>query len=312
MTDKSKNIINWLSSLIAFDTQNGIGDELACAQWLGEKLAEFDPDTLVVERVRRSKGKSDSGYVFARWGTPKTLLNVHIDTVPVVDGWTYDPFTVSREGRKLIGLGTSDIKGAAACILAALEEVKPHNVAILFSGDEEHGSEVMPEAIKRSGLSAIPKAIVCEPTSCQMGIRHRGILAYRLSFSGPGGHSSLADIMDSPLQDAARFATDIANYGREHMERELSGYRGLCLNVGRITTDGYYNVIPTQAAVDISMRPAPGDDIDRHDEFVKKLATETYGHGKFETLVRLYPLQSRAIESFEPIFPAITQVTLPY
>ena len=140
-------IISWLEPLIAMDTRNGTGDEVACVKWLAKALKKHNPQQLIVETVPRSRGKSDSAYVLAVWGQPRILLNVHIDTVPSGDGWTADPHVLRKVGDRYIGLGTSDIKGAAACILAALDVTTPQNVAILFSGDEEHGSEVMPVAI---------------------------------------------------------------------------------------------------------------------------------------------------------------------
>jgi len=150
---------------------------MICVRFLEETLKKFAPDELHVGQVPRSRGKSDSGYVLAIWGRPDTLLNVHIDTVPSGEGWTDDPLNLRREADRVIGLGTSDIKGAAACILAALETVTPKNAAVLFSGDEEHGSEVMPAVIASRRLSDVKRAIVCEPTSCRVGRAHRGMLA---------------------------------------------------------------------------------------------------------------------------------------
>ena len=95
---------------MAFDTRNGVGNELECLEYLRSSLVNHTPDELIFERVSRSRGKSDSGYVMARWGTPKILLNVHIDTVPSGEGWRTDPHKLSMETDKVIGLGTSDIK----------------------------------------------------------------------------------------------------------------------------------------------------------------------------------------------------------
>jgi len=188
-------IIDYLESLVAFDTRNGSGDEMICVRFLEETLKKFAPDELHVGQVPRSRGKSDSGYVLAIWGRPDTLLNVHIDTVPSGEGWTDDPLNLRREADRVIGLGTSDIKGAAACILAALETVTPKNAAVLFSGDEEHGSEVMPAVIASRRLSDVKRAIVCEPTSCRVGRAHRGMLAISAGFTGPGGQLRKSAIM---------------------------------------------------------------------------------------------------------------------
>ena len=61
---------------------------------LRDDLARFKPDTLIMEKVARSRGKANSAYVLAIWGQPKTVLNVHIDTVPNGKGWDADPLVL--------------------------------------------------------------------------------------------------------------------------------------------------------------------------------------------------------------------------
>jgi len=312
MTIAEPRIISWLEPLIGFDTRNGHGDEVLCAKWLADSLEKFSPDSLKLQSVPRSRGKSDSAYVLAVWGTPKILLNVHIDTVPSGSGWISDPLTLRREGERYIGLGTSDIKGAAACILAALEQVTPKDVAVLFSGDEEHGSEVMPVAIAQNNLGDIPHAIVCEPTSCTMGARHRGMLAMSVKFTGPGGHSSLSDATEAPLQKVTRFAARLSDYGDEFKPIGEPPYKGLCLNIGDISGDGAYNVIPTEAQMKFSMRPPPGDKTARHQQAAQDILSRLYPAAKLETIAALNPFQSRRPEALSALCLGLPPIDLPY
>ncbi|MEP6343345.1 MAG: M20/M25/M40 family metallo-hydrolase [Maricaulaceae bacterium] len=305
-------IISWLEPLIAMDTRNGTGDEVACVKWLAAVLKAHNPDQLTVQTVARSRGKSDSAYVLAVWGHPQILLNVHIDTVPSGEGWTQDPHLLRQEGDHYIGLGTSDIKGAAACILAALEVTRPKDVAILFSGDEEHGSEVMPVAIADNQLGNIPHAIVCEPTSCTMGARHRGMLAMRVGFSGPGGHSSLSDVTPAPLQKITRYASAMSDYGDRFKDVGEAVYKGVCLNIGEITGDGAYNVIPTQAAMKFSMRPPPGDTVARHETAAREILAKLYPDASLEIIAALNPFKSKAPERLSRICLGLSPIDLPY
>lgn len=309
---KTERIISWLTQLVAFDTQNGTGDEVACAQFLKTALEPFKPDTLVLKTVPRARGKSDSAYVFASWGVPKLVLNVHIDTVPVATGWVTDAHTLTQKGVALYGLGSSDIKGAAACILAALEVCKPKDVAVLFSGDEEHGSEVMPVIIKSGLLKDTTQAIVCEPTHCEVGRRHRGMLAFSVKFSGRGGHSSLADVTERPLLDAARLASAIGDYGDQFKDFGVAPYKGLCTNIGFIKTDGAYNVIPTQTTLSFSMRPPPGDNVRARRTAVEGLYRDLGHTDSLDLLVELLPFQSRDIEAMGAYFGNLKVVDLPY
>ena len=277
-------------------------------RYLEETLAQFSPDVLHVGHVSRTRGKSDSGYVLAIWGRPDTLLNVHVDTVPSGKGWTDDPLNLRRERDRVIGLGTSDIKGAAACILAALETVTPKNVAVLFSGDEEHGSEVMPAVIASGRLSDVKRAIVCEPTSCRVGRAHRGMLAITAGFTGPGGHSSLSDLTPRPLLDAVRLAAKIGDYADAHLEFGTAPFQGLCVNIGELESDGAYNVIPTTAKLWLSLRPPPGDDVRKREADIYALAEGA----DLDTIVAFEPFATKDMRAFADVFGDTKIVDLPY
>ena len=301
-----------LRPLVAFDTRNGTGNEVACVEWLAEQLGKHNPDRLVVETVERSRDKPDSAFVLAVWGEPKVLLNVHIDTVPSGEGWTHDPLELVEKNGRAYGLGTSDIKGAAAAILGALKDVTPHNVAVLLSGDEEHGSEVMPAVIERGHLLGVERAVVCEPTSCRVGRAHRGMLAVEVKFEGPGGHSSLADTLEPPMLRAAEFAAKLGGYKRDHLQFGEAPFAGLCVNVGDITGDGAYNVVPTTASVWMSMRPPPGDDVRGREKDVIGMAYAVERSAATDTIVAFEPFASREPEVFKAVFDSEAVVDLPY
>ncbi|MEM9600095.1 MAG: M20/M25/M40 family metallo-hydrolase [Pseudomonadota bacterium] len=303
--------LDYLRDLVAFDTRNGTGDEIACVRWLAERLSRFAPDQLILDTVSRSRGKSDSAYVLAIWGQPTALLNVHIDTVPSGDGWTADPLTLIERDGRAYGLGTSDIKGAAAAILGALEMTEPHHVAVLFSGDEEHGSEVMPAVIRSGHLAAVERAVVCEPTSCRVGRAHRGMLAMHVRYVGPGGHSSLADTTEAPLLKATQFCAGLGTYRSEHLDFGIAPFKGLCVNIGEVTSDGAYNVIPTTASAKVSMRPPPGDDVSAREADMRSLAQTVASDVEIDTIVAFPPFASRDVSQFMTLFDEPV-VDLPY
>lgn len=312
MFDHITEATNWLTKLVAMDTRNGTGDEVACVEFLAQSLSSFEPDELITQTVTRSRGKPDSAYVLARWGTPKVLLNVHIDTVPSGEGWTTDPLKLRQDADRLIGLGSSDIKGAAACILAALGTIKPKDVAVLFSGDEEHGSEVMPAVIRNGHTGDAPMAIICEPTGCQPGRRHRGMLAFSALSTGKGGHSSLSDHTAAPLQTLARLATQVGDYGQNHLDFGEPPYKGLCVNIGGMVSDGSYNVIPTEAKLWFSMRPPPGDEVRARAKDIEDISAKLYAHIHLDKIVELLPFESRDPHAFAPLFNNYDPIDLPY
>jgi acetylornithine deacetylase len=298
-----------LESLIRFRSDAAHGDEPALAAHLGSLLAAVQPapDLLVVKEVPREAPARTGAYVFARWGKPTLLLNVHLDTVPPNAGWTSDPFTPKRENGRLVGLGAADTKGATAAILSALEEVAPRNIAILFSGDEETSGRCMSAFLKSDEAKGLTQAIVCEPTSCRVGIRHRGVLALEISIQGTGGHSSKADIMPAPLADAARLAVAYSDWGRARAHLGPAGFQGMCLNIARLDGGIAFNVVPSQATLALSARCPPDADPAQVRSELEGLARQQFPEAQVRAPVDHAPFQTRDLAAFEPWLGALAR-----
>lgn len=257
------SLVTRLTELIAFDTQNPIGDERPMVRALARRLGELGAAAVEVRDV------DAHAFVYARFGAgrPRLLVNAHVDTVPANTGYTASPHTlVERDGR-LHGLGTADTKGAIAAILEAIADVRangrsPEGVAVLFSGDEERQGTCIRRFLTETSLaSGLERAIVCEPTGCAVGWRHRGIGAAEATTTSPGGHSSRADVIPNPIAVLARAAVALDDMGRRARDQGPAGFKGLCMNVAALDGGLAFNVIPTRATLRLSLRPAPGADL---------------------------------------------------
>ncbi len=249
--------VDRLKHLVAHNTVNPGGDEVGLCESLAQTLRDLGADEVTVTEVKRA-GKPKGAYVYACFGTPTLLFNVHIDTVPVNSGWKRDPFCAEVEDGRLYGLGSCDIKGAVAAILTALETSKAQNIGVLFSGDEESGSECMPHFLAHNNTDAIAAAIVCEPTNRCAGLQHRGMLAYCASYEGKGGHSSKADFMEKPMVALAKFAVQLDEIAERWLSTGPANMQGLCMNVAQFTGGVAYNVVPDRGDLYYSVRPPPG------------------------------------------------------
>jgi acetylornithine deacetylase len=253
------NVSQLTCELVRFHTEHPIGDELALCRWVAPLLEARGADEVRVVETGRARG-GPGGYVYARWGTPTLLLNVHVDTVPANTGWTRDPWTPVVEDGRVWGLGSADTKGAIAAILTAAGRVRPRNVAVLFSGDEERGTQAVHTFLDSPLRAGITHAIVCEPTARTAGVRHRGVLATAASVRGAGGHSSRADRMPAPIVTMSRLAVALDAIGRAHRDRGPADMPGLCMNVAAIEGGVAFNVVPDAATLLFSVRPPPGFD----------------------------------------------------
>ncbi len=143
-----------LERMIAIDTTFPPGRGYAAFADLMEQLSE--PFEFAYERVsvpealwKVTGGPADGERVnliaSRNTGKPKFGLYFHVDTVPVADGWTRDPFRLTREDNLLYGLGAADMKGTIAAVLLALRAARQENVELaydpmlLLCTDEEGG-----------------------------------------------------------------------------------------------------------------------------------------------------------------------------
>jgi acetylornithine deacetylase len=248
-----------LADLVGFDTRNPGGDERP----LAEKLAR-DLDELEARHVEVIPAAGHfSTYACFGSAPPSLILNAHIDTVPADPGFTSDPFVLACRDGRLHALGSADTKGAIAAILEAITvrvrgERPPRDLAILFSGDEELTGASMRQFLASHRTCGLKRAIVCEPTGCRMGTRHRGVYAARISARGAGGHSSLADTIANPLAALARAAVALEKLAERSRPLGPPGLEGICMNLAALDGGIAFNVIPPAATLTFSIRPAPG------------------------------------------------------
>jgi acetylornithine deacetylase len=287
------------AELVAFPTQQagptrGAGDERAICEYLAPLLRGAGADEVIVEHAARSDG-GPGAYVFARWGTPRRIINVHVDTVPANAGWSRDPWTPHVADGKLYGLGSADTKGAIAATLVAMEATRPRDFGVLFSGDEEAGSGAMHAFLAGPRLAEIREVIVCEPTARTAGVAHRGVLGQRARLTGPGGHSSKADFLPKPLARLARLATALDDAGVRRVHDGPAGMQGTCLNLAALSGGVAFNVIPGKAELDWSLRPYPGFDRAGWDAEVAALAAAVDPEISIETTIDHVPFLCDAL-----------------
>lgn len=282
-----------LAELIAFPTHQAgadgrAGDERPICEHLAPLLSARGAERVVVGEGPCTDGRTGA-YVLATWGTPRRILNAHVDTVPANAGWSRDPWQPHLDGGRLYGLGAADTKGAIAAALVALDGARPRDFGVLFSGDEEAGCGVLRAFLATAHAAPIRDVVVCEPTARTAGVAHRGVLAQLAVSTGPGGHSSKADHLPKPLAKLARLAVALDDAGAR---RRLDGppdMAGTCLNIAALHGGVAFNVIAARAALEWSLRPYPGFDRAGWDAEVAALVRDVDPAIALETKLDLEP-----------------------
>ena len=239
-------VLEHLGALVACDTRNPPRDIDGQHPIFGVLDAVLQ-SSFEVEVADHGAGRVS---YFARRGRPDVLFNVHLDTVPVGEGWRYPPLALTVEGDRAYGRGTCDIKGAAAALLAIAESTD-HDLALLFTTDEEGASGCcVREFCKAHDLTGYDAAVVAEPTNCRAVTAHRGFLSVVGRFSGRSGHSSEPyALTDSAVHRFSRWsaAALAAVAGESAADRS-------CFNIGRVEGGIKSNVIADALEVRWSAR----------------------------------------------------------
>ncbi|MEX2528130.1 MAG: M20/M25/M40 family metallo-hydrolase [Gemmatimonadota bacterium] len=201
-------------------------------------------------------------------GSPRLLLNGHLDTVGV-EGMTIPSFLPeTREGR-IYGRGACDMKGGVASLLSAVAHLARSwedgaldgEVIVALTADEEYASVGM-QSLVDSGLQA-DFAVVCEPTSLAVMPAHKGFLWLDFLTHGKAAHGSRPDQGVDAIMHMGRVLK-----GLEDMDR---GFGSLnphpllgrpSLHAGIIQGGSALSVYPAQCKLQVERRTLPGKEMD--------------------------------------------------
>lgn len=217
--------------------------------------------------------EGDRANLFATIGpahVPGHVLSGHLDVVPATEpGWLADPFTLRREGGRLIGRGACDMKGFVAAMLAMVPDLAAMTlrapIHLALSYDEEAGCRGVPHLLAAlPGLCAPPLgAIIGEPSNLTPVLAHKGKAAMRLVARGVAGHSSRPDLGVNaihaliPVLQAALAEAGALQSGPQDA-RFAPPWSSL--QVGTITGGQALNIIPDGATAEIEARAIAGVD----------------------------------------------------
>ena len=186
-------------------------------------------------------------------GKPTLLLNAHIDTVRPAVSYTRDPFTPTRQGDLLYGLGSNDCGGGLVTLLQVFRYLSlrshPYNLVYLASAEEEVSgkngiSRVLPL------LPHIDVAIVGEPTGMQPAIAERGLMVLDVVAHGKSGHAARDEGVNAIYQ-----ALDDMRWLRDYKFERVSPLLGpvkMTLTVVHAGTQ--HNVVPDECRMLVDIR----------------------------------------------------------
>lgn len=229
MTSDAPTEIDLLAKLVSFNTVSSRSN-LDLIHFIRDYLAQYGVQSELIFDATGQKAN-----LFATIGDgrrPGIVLSGHTDVVPV-DGqeWTRDPFSLTQEGDRLYGRGTTDMKGFIACVLASVPRTVSTSLAIplhlAFSYDEEVGClgvHGLVEHMERHVAKPIA-ALVGEPTMMSIVDGHKGSCGLLTEVEGLACHSSRVDQGVNAIFYATDIISEIRRCADELMNAPEAGSR---------------------------------------------------------------------------------------
>ncbi len=246
--------------LIAFNTINPPGQELACVKRLEKILAASGLATSV-----HAFGPERANLIARIGGSlekPPLCFTGHVDTVPLGNAsWSFDPFTGEIVDGKLFGRGSSDMKCGVAAFVAAIcgmaEQLRDTSgVVLVITAGEEIGCEGAFHLARKGVLGQAGAIVVAEPTSNVAVVGHKGALWLRAILTGVTAHGSMPHLGVNAAYKAARALTILEKFQFNVAPHDHLG--SPTLNVGTVHAGLNVNSVPDHAEIGIDIRSIPG------------------------------------------------------
>ncbi|KAB1120990.1 acetylornithine deacetylase [Neorhizobium galegae] len=259
---------DWLERLVAHPTVSS-ETNLPLIEEIEAKLANTGA---VCERFYDTSGQKAALLVRLGPDVPGGLmLSGHVDVVPAAgQDWTVPPFSLTRKDGRLYGRGTTDMKGFVASAVALAEAIDARSLAaplwLAISYDEEIGCVgVRPMLEEIVGRDILPDLIVVgEPTSMQLGLGHKGKMAFHVRARGVPRHSAEAPLALNALHIATDFVSGLRKLQDEIQARgsREPGYSVpyATVHVGKLSGGTAVNLVPDQAELLMECRMMAADD----------------------------------------------------
>ncbi|HEU12625.1 MAG: M20 family metallopeptidase [Thermoplasmata archaeon] len=255
--------------LIRERSENPPGNESGVADVIKSRLRDY----LDLKEIRR--GENRVNLIF---GTGDLLVfNGHMDTVPVGRYWTHNPYG-EIVGNIIYGRGSSDMKGALASLIVAIEEIVDRGekdmlkkFKFAFVADEEQGGELGTRSILeelRARYGVVMEGSVFNGRICyRPGIR--GTLWLKIISRGKSAHGSDPELGDNAVMNLADLLLRLKSIRMDFRKHQYLPDPTMALGT---TFHGgeKVNVIPDHAEATLDIRTIPSMDVDGLMERIKK------------------------------------------
>lgn len=239
---------------IAADEAHGEAAVAACARdWLKERGVEA-----WLEEARPGRPNTVAR---VRGGAGATLIVcAHLDTVGTA-GMTIAPFEPRREGERMFGRGSYDMKGgAAAAMVAAVELARggfDGELLLALVADEEHASFGAEDFVARHRGDG---CILTEPSEGQLILAHKGFVWAEVVTTGRAAHGSRWDLGVSAISRMGRVLVALEAFDRDVLRTRVHPLVGpASMHPGLVSGGVGLSTYAPECRLKVECRTLPGE-----------------------------------------------------
>ena len=277
MTISLDDVAALTAQLVAIDSTNpdlvpgGAGEANIAAfvaGWLGEAGLNVTVHDLGLNRANVVGILPGSG------GGQSLMLNAHMDVVGA--GGMADPWAPRREGNRLYGRGSFDMKASLAAIMLVAREAASWglrgDLLVTAVADEEFASIGTQDIVRHYRADA---AVVTEPSGLELCVAHKGFVWLEVETSGVAAHGSLPDIGVDAIAMMGPVLTALTR-----LDQELrSGPHHPLLGTGSVHAsliDGGQELssYPIRCVLGIERRTVPGETQEQVESEIASILTD--------------------------------------
>jgi len=262
---KTKEVTEVLQQLIRIPSQNPPGEERECANYIADKMCEWGFNVEIIRKPFPLRPQVVVKYEGTQ-GSPKLILNSHIDTVPVgdIDKWSVGPFSGVIKNGRVYGRGSCDAKSGIASIMLATKAIKDRglklkgDLILQFAVGEETGEPGTRYLLVEKGIKG-DWGIVIEPTNLKVSTAEKGLMWFYINIEGKSCHAATPELGINAIDKAVELIRALKRYNHELSTRRHPLLGKAFCSVTVIHGGIKENTIPASCRLVIDRRFLPGE-----------------------------------------------------
>lgn len=280
MRKQIKNMIKELEPALTKFTQDIIRiksitcEEKELALFIKEKMIELGYDDVIIDKLGNVIGVIGDGET-------KVMYDSHIDTVTVndEDEWKYGAFSGELVEGNIYGRGTVDMKSAVAATVYAGHAIKKLGLdkgkTIYISTsvmEEDYDGQALLYLCRENHIHP-DYVIICEPSSMNLALGHRGRALIKINTEGVSAHGSAPEKGDNAVYKMNVIIKRVEKLAKEFINKE--GEKG-SVALTKIESGAVsLNAIPPICSIYLDRRLIIGEDKAFITEEIEKLIEDT-------------------------------------